>query len=83
MAACQILLKGRGSSRLLESDAPSPQSKPWFILLARRIQYVPRKEEKSSRVEKGECDGKDEGGRGEGGVIRTRDESQLCEEHWH
>ena len=45
-----------------------------------RILYIPREEEKCCRVKEGEGDGKDEGGWGEGGVVRTRYQRQLSEE---
>ena len=45
-----------------------------------RILYIPREEEERCRVEEREGDGKDEGGWGEGGVVRTRHQCQLSEE---
>jgi hypothetical protein len=45
-----------------------------------RILYIPWEEEECCRVKEGEGDGKDEGGWGEGGVVRTRHQRQLSEE---
>lgn len=47
-----------------------------------RIRYIPREKEKGSRVEKREGRGKDEGERGEGGVVRTGNKCQLSKQHW-
>ena len=45
-----------------------------------RILYIPREGEERYRVKEREGDGKDEGGWGEGGVVRTRHQRQLSEE---
>ena len=45
-----------------------------------RIRYVPREKEERGRVEEREGDGKHERGWREGGVVRPRDQRQLCEE---